>query len=170
MSVNEQGLTVLFAAALLAVAGYFGWQQIRAIRGLTSPDVLGADDRRYILSQALRRLFCSVLIVVFAGMLIGWLILDANYRDAREEWRLAQLFEPPAPLTPEQKDYARLITVYWVAALFVLLVLFTLAAMDFWATARYGLSQHRKLQADQRAILEQQAAEKRPNRNGFRKP
>ena len=58
---------------------------------------------------------------------------------------------------------------YLSGGLFVLLMLLVLATMDFWATARYGLSQHRKLQADHRAMLKKEVDKHRQERNGQHK-
>jgi len=166
MSPNELGSILVLAVLLLGLAVYFGRQQLRVLRGLGSPDALGADDRRYVLKQAYRRLFCTALLVVFAGLLIGWLFLEPGQRQVREEVRAAQAVDPNVRLTEEQKDSVRIVVAYWIGALLVLLVLLICAAMDFWSTARYGLSQHRKLLAAQREMLQQHTAQRRQERNG----
>jgi hypothetical protein len=104
--------------------------------------------------------------LVFAGLLLGWIVLDSQYREIQEQVREAQKQDPQPPLTEEQRGFARLFSTYWIAALLVLLVLVALAALDFWATARYGLSQHRRLQADHRALIQQEVAQRRRERNG----
>jgi hypothetical protein len=162
---DQLGFTLLLVAALLGLAGYFGRQQLKTLRGLAPPNVLGAEDRGYLRSQAYRRLFCSLLMVVIAGLLVGWLYLDAEQRQLEKEARVVNA-DPEAPPTPEQKEFFHVFRIYTVAALLVLLMLLVLATMDFWATARYGLSQHRKLQADRRTLLEEQAARRRQERNG----
>jgi hypothetical protein len=166
MNPNQLGFTLVLVAVLLGVAGYFGRQQVLTLRGLASPDVLDADERRYLRVQAYRRLICSVLMVLIAGLLVGWLFLEAEHRELPKEMRAAQAVDPAAVPTEEQKDFARLFWIYLVAALSVLTVLLALATMDFWATARYGLRQHRKLQADHKALLQEQAARWRQQRNG----
>jgi phosphatidylglycerophosphate synthase len=166
MSPNEFGAIVILAALLLGLAVYFGRQQLRALRGSPAPDALGSDDRRYVLRQAYRRLLCTFLMVVFAGMLIGWIFVEPGQRQVREEVRAAQALDPNTRLTEEQKDTVRIMTAYWVGALLVLLVLLMIAALDFWSTVRYGLGQHRKLQAAQRDMLQQHAAHRRQERNG----
>jgi MFS family permease len=167
-SVNgtELVITILLSVVLLGVACYFGYRQVLALRGAASPEALGADDRRFTRSQAYRRLFCSFLMVVFSGLLIGWLFLDPTYRTLHED-RLAQAAEDPAaPLTDQQREALGLFSLYWIAALFVLLVLVSMAALDFWATTRYGFDQHRRLKADHRAFIEEQVARRRRDRNG----
>ena len=154
---------VILAAILLGLAGYFGRRQLRALRGMIGPDELGSGDRRYLRAQAYRRLFCSFLMVVLAGMLIGSLFLDV---------RSNELFPPrngpeAAQVDPdEQADFQRLFTVYWMVALLVILAMMALAIIDFVAIARYGLSQHRRLQADRRAALEEHVSHRRRDRNG----
>jgi cytochrome bd-type quinol oxidase subunit 1 len=165
---GELAFTLGLIVLLLGLAGYFGWRQLRALRGITGPDELGQGDRRFLHSQAFRRLFCSLLMVFFAGMLIGWIFLEARYRELVDEMHAAEIVDPSVQASQEQKDFVRFISVYWMVALLVLLVMVSLAAIDFWAIARYGLSQHRRLQADRRALLEEQAARRRRERNGTR--
>jgi hypothetical protein len=163
---GELAFTIGMAALLLGIAGFFGWRQLLTLRGITAPDELGGDDRRYLRSQAYRRLFCSFLMVCFAGMLIGWIFLDARSREFAQQRDAALAQDRDVEPSDEQRDFLRLISVYWMVALLVLLVMMSLAAIDFWAIARYGLTQHRKLQADRRAMLEEHVARKRQERNG----
>jgi hypothetical protein len=166
MNPDLLGFTLVLVAVLLGLAAYFGRQQLRTLRGLKSPDVAGADDRGYLRSRAYRRLVCSALMVAIAGLLIGWLFLESEHRELQKQMLAAQAADPAAPPSQEQKDFVRLFWVYLSSALLVLLLLLVLATMDFWATARYGLSQHRKLQADRRAMLQDQMARRRQERNG----
>ena len=169
MNPDELGLRLIFVAVLLGLAAYFGWRQVQTLRKLASQEVGDAEDRRYLRTQAYRRLFCSGLMVVFAGLLVGWIFLDERYREIHAQ---AQQAQPGAgdgsgtTLTEEQKDFVRLFSVYWIVALLILLVLVALAAVDFWAIARYGWSQHRRLQADHRALLAEQVARRKQERNG----
>ncbi len=169
MGVNERGFVAVLSVTLLVLAGYFGWQQLRTIRGLVSPDVLGAGDRRYLRIQAYRRMCCSVLLAVFAGMLIGWMSLETTYRALQEEIRAARIADPASLPTEEQKDVLRFFVLYGVGALLVLMALLALAAADFWATARFGIRQHRQLLADQRKQLQAQVKQYRQERNGQQK-
>jgi hypothetical protein len=169
MNPDHLGFTLVLVAVLLGLAGYFGRQQLRTLRGLKSPDVpdvVGADDRGYLRSRAYRRLVCSVLMVAIAGLLIGWLFLESEHRELEKQFHAAQAVDPAARPSQEHEDFFRLFWVYLSAALMVLLLLLVLATMDFWATARYGLNQHRKLQADRRAMLQDQMTRRRQERNG----
>ena len=98
------------------------------------------------------RLVCSGVMVIFAALLMGLLLFDGPYRDIEDQRQAAEAAGQPMPVTPEQQDFLRLFYVYMVATMLVLLVLVTLAGVDFWATARYGMKAHCRLQADQRAV------------------
>jgi hypothetical protein len=158
LSVNgaEVGFTVVLVAVLLGLAVYFGRHQFRTLRALKTPEIASADERRYLRSQALRRLFCSGLMVLFAALLAGGLFL----------WNEYHALEEQAQQTEEQKDFFRFLITYYAGALLILMLLLALAAIDFWATARFGLRQHRQLQADHRALLQQDVARRRRDRNG----
>jgi hypothetical protein len=162
----ELGLTLTLAAVLVGLAVYFGRRQFQTLRLLAAPDAITVDDRRYLRTQAYRRLFCSALMLVFAAFLVGGLFLWIEYRDIDKQIQLMKAEDPSASLTQDQNDFVRLFTTYWIAALLVLMVLVALAGLDFWATARYGLNQVRRLQADQRALLQQHATQRRRDRNG----
>jgi uncharacterized protein HemX len=169
MSSDLLGFTLVLVAVLLGLAGYFGWQQVRTLRGLKAPAGVDADNRFYLRSQAYRRLFCSLLMVVLAAQLVGWLFLEATDQELQRELRAARAIDPAAPPSQEQKAFAQIFVLHMSAGLFVLLMLLVLATMDFWATARYGLSQHRKLQADHRALLKKEVDKHRQERNGQQK-
>jgi hypothetical protein len=166
MEPNQIGFTIVLVLVLIGIALYFGRQQLKTLRGLKSPTFMEPGDRRYLRSQAYRRIFSSFLMVVIAGLLIGWLFLEADYRQLEKEMHASGDGQPAAAPTEHQKEFARLFWFYLSAALMVLLVLLVLASMDFWATARYGLTERRKLLADRRALLEAQMARRRQERNG----
>jgi hypothetical protein len=166
MNPDQLGFTLVLVAILVGLAVYFGRQQLRTLRNLRSPDAAGADERGYLRSRAYRRMVCSVLMVAIAGLLIGWLFLESEQRELQKQLAAAQTVDPSARPSQEHEDFIRLFWAYLCAALLVLLLLLVLATMDFWATARYGLSQHRKLQAARREMLETQMARRRQERNG----
>jgi hypothetical protein len=152
----ELAFMVVLIVVLLATAGYFGWHQVRTLRGANPA---GVDERRYAVRQAWRRLFCCGLMVLVAVLLIGWFFLDPGFRELHAR---AQ----SDPLTEGDKDFTRFMAVYWGLVLVAVFALLALAAADSWAIARFGLRQRRRLQEDHRAQLEEQLARLRQQRNG----
>lgn len=65
-----------------------------------------------------------------------------------------------------QRAFDLLYSSYWLVALLVVLGILSLAAVDFWAIRRFGLRHFRQIQADRRAMLEDQIARFRRQRNG----
>ena len=157
MNSTEISISLTLAAVLVGLALYFGWRQWQTLRTLKSPEEANVDDRRYLRARSYRRLLCSLLMLLLAGFLVGGLWLGSGLHDAQ------------VPVTEEQKaereEFLRLFSTYWIVFLLIVLILVSLAALDFWATARYGLNQHRRLQADRRAFLQQQISQRR-DRNG----
>jgi hypothetical protein len=168
VNAGELGFTLLLVAGLLVLAGYFGRRQLQTLRGLTAPETLGQGDRLFLRKQAYRRLICSALMVVLAALLVTWLFLEPRFQQVQQELTAAHAVDPNAEPTDEQRAFTRLFGVCVIVALLVLMVLLAVAGMDFWATARYGLSQQRQLQADQRAVLKEHADRYRRERNGFK--
>ena len=145
----------LLVLALLALAGFFGWRQVAALRRLKDDD-LPDDEKGYERRKAYRRLISSALTLLLAGLL-GWLLVfyEGRVDELLREGRAA-----------EERGFLRDYIWLWVAFLLLLLAVVMLAAADLWATRRYALRQYRKLQADRRAMIEQQVGRLRRQRNG----
>lgn len=147
-------------AALLGVALYYAWRQVRALRRLRHlPDLPGAEAR-YVRRQAWRRLAGSVLMLVLAGLLAVVLVyLEAPTQQIADR--------SDTPLSSDERNVVNLWAGGWIAILLVLMVVVFLAAWDLWATRLYGVRELRKIQADRRAMIERQASRVRRERNGF---
>jgi hypothetical protein len=150
----ELSIGLALAAILVVVAVFFGLRQRHTFTQLRQDAQMSAEDRLYYIKQIRRRLICSVLMIVFAGLLVGWFFLDKGALTVAEG----------EPLTEEAKESLRFITWYWIIALFVLLAILFLASFDFLATARFGLRRVRQLENDRRAVLEMEAAKLRRRR------
>jgi uncharacterized membrane protein YjgN (DUF898 family) len=156
----------LLVVGLLGMAGYFIWRQWQTLRWLKSTTEIASEDRRFTHRQAWRRLICSVLLVVLAGMLAASFFLEepANVLAARGEANREQ--GKMRPLDPAEQQFFRVYQVYWVVFLTILLVVISLAAADFFAIRRYGRQQYRQIQEDRRAMIEGELARLRSQRNG----
>jgi flagellar biosynthesis/type III secretory pathway M-ring protein FliF/YscJ len=163
---SEVIVGLLLAAGLLALALYFGWRQIVSLRRLRTADALPDEERHFERRKARLRLVSCALLLLMAGLLVGLQFYDAgrvqDLADKRE--RLGQ--EEPLPLTDQQKFFIKAYFGTWVALLIVLMIVLILAAMDLWATRRFGLRQYRKLSEDRRAMIQRQANRMRQERNG----
>ncbi|GEM_PF-5704214 len=152
----ELGIGIPLAAIIVFVAVFFGWRQRYTLAQLRLDPQLAAEDRLYYAKQIRRRMVCSVLLLVFAGMLVGWFFLDQDVGALR-----------PAegqPLTEAAKASVRFITWYVIIALSVLMAILLLASFDFLATARFGLRRMRQLEHDRRAALEMEVTKLRRRR------
>jgi NADH:ubiquinone oxidoreductase subunit 3 (subunit A) len=149
----------LLAVVLLGVAAYFIRQQKKTLDSLRNGEPPAREDRLYLRKQVNRRLMCSFLMVVIAGMLAGSLFLDDWLRGPlRDQEQLDQLEIGQLDLDKEKRELASAKVIYWVAVLFVLFVMLFLAILDLMATARFGLRQHRQLESERKAMLQEQVA------------
>lgn len=154
-------LGCLLAAVLVGLAVYFARAQFKSLASLRGQPALAIDDRLYLRKQAIRRLLCCFLMVVFAGMLAGWFFLEERLSRPlnEEELELRAKARPQELVHHRGKEQTlRIITVYWAAALMVLFAMLFLAAIDLMATARFGFRHHRQLEAEKKAILEDEVA------------
>ena len=157
MNVTEIVLGSALAALLLLLAGYYAWRQKRILASLGPDDpAWNPEDRVYIRKQAIRRLWCSGLMVIFAFMLVGSFFLEQARPEAN----------PNQQDAPEQKEYLWQVTIYWMVALLLLFAIVTLAALDIVAISRFAHRKTRQLEADRQAIIESHAARYRKDRNG----
>jgi hypothetical protein len=156
--------TSLLILVLVGLAAYYAWRQVQALRGLRHSDNLPPEDRRYVRNQAWRRLACSALMLLFAGLLAGSFFIEFRAQDLVNLGDAAQARNERPDLDPEQQRFFNFYTLYWVTALLVLLGIMGTALYDLLAIRRFGQRHFRKLQADRRAMIERQAERLRQER------
>jgi hypothetical protein len=157
---------VVLVLVLLFVAALYGVRQLLALRRLRAAEEMALEERDYLYRRARRRLLMSLLLLLLGGMLATALLYLETPAQRLADQREVQEQGDPPPLNPEQRLFARFYTSFWIVFLLVLMAVVLLAAIDFWATRRYGLSQHRKLVADRRAMIERELSRLRQERNG----
>lgn len=158
----------LIVAILLSLAAYYTWRQTQTLHHLKDQPELAPEDRTYYHRQAWRRLVGCLLMVVLGLMMAGSYLLGLEAR-AKEigQWAQAQRDRHETPvLDAEQQNFVRLYTSVWIATLLILLTILSLAAADIWAIRRFGVRHHRLLQAERRAMLEDQISRLRRDRGG----
>jgi hypothetical protein len=158
---------MVIVIVLIGLAGYFGWQQLRAIQRLKQTENLHPEDRHYHRLHAGRVFICCVLMIMVAGMVGGWYVLGlASNLGELGHQAAGQPVNSDQHLDAAQKRSLTFFTVYWILAILLLLAMVYVAFMDLWAIRRFGLRHMRQLQADRRAMLERQIALLRSERNG----
>jgi uncharacterized membrane protein YjgN (DUF898 family) len=159
-------LGVAVIVILLAMAGWFAWQQFRTRQTLRRAPDLDPEERRYLQGQVRRRLLCSALMILLAGLLATSFYLEGPASElVREGEANRERGERPRP-TPEQEQFVNIYSAYWAFVLLVLLGVVVLAGMDLMAIRRYGVRQLSRIRADRRAMLEGEVARLRSQRNG----
>jgi hypothetical protein len=154
----------LIVLVLLGVGGFYTWGQVRTLRGLGTTANFSPDERRYVRRQAWRRLTCSVLMVVFAVLLITFYSIEQGEppRDDRAKAAAAGKDKEPSPA---EREFVRRLSLYSLVLGTLLVAILCLAFWDMLATRRYTLRQLRQIN-DLHDAFEQQAARLRHPRNG----
>lgn len=168
MTVPQIIFVVLLVAALLGLAGYYGWFQVRTLLRVRATPDLTREDRRYFLNQSFRRLVGCVLMVLFAGLLAGWFLLgidDLANRLVLEGQAAQERGEPIEP-TPEQRKVIYLSVTYAFVTLLVLAGLVGTALLDLWAIRGFSKRHQKKIDDDRQAMIARQVARLRSQRNG----
>jgi hypothetical protein len=169
VSVNQLVAGVLLAATLVLVAAFYTWRQVRALRQLRRDPGPDPAEHAFRQAQAWRRLVGSGLLFVLAGLLAGALaFLEAPAQRLADERDAVRAAGSEPETTPEQRTFIRVYSAYWIVLLLVLLAVLVLGGLDLWATRAFALREHRKIQADRRAMIEDQVARLRHQRDGHR--
>jgi hypothetical protein len=163
---SELASGLALMAILLGLAGYYGWQQLRTFRRVRQTTNLSDDDRRYVRRQAWRRSTASVLMVVAAAQLAGSFLLNKGVREIAGVNAAAEADQKEPELSPQQKAFQKWYTIYWIVFLLIVLAIIVLAYLDLMAIRRFSLRHMRQIQADRRAMIEQEVALLRQRRNG----
>lgn len=166
-NLNPETLSALvIVVALLGLAGYFAWRQWRTLRQLPGREDISAEEKQFQRSQAWRRLFTSVVMVVMAGLLIGTYGMGQEER-AEKLAQPGQVHPDPERHRQELQDFLTQYGWFWVIFGLLLLSLVVLAFVDVIALRRFARAQFRRIQTERRAMIERELSQLRRERNGF---
>jgi hypothetical protein len=149
------GIALFFAALLATIAIVSLRYQFRNWRRLRT-ETMASDDRRYLRGVCQRRTLNAVLMLILAGLLAG-----AYFGGGLAELvRLARQgqADPPVPMTDEDREIVKFLVWYWIAVLGILFFVIVLAVADSVAVSLYGRQQLRRIQHEQRDLLERDLA------------
>jgi hypothetical protein len=150
----------LLVVLLVALGGYYAWRQVRRLRelGAGPPDPDGEGN--FYRGQAWRRLVCSVLMVLFAALLVGSFFLQQQLPEEVADG------DKPRVLSADEEASIYLFSYCWIGLLILFLGILFLAAHDLWATRKFALRQLLKIHERHHELIEQQALRLRGQRNG----
>jgi uncharacterized membrane protein len=156
---------VLIVVVLAALGGYYGWRQFQTLRRLRAGAV-PPGERRFVRNQAFRRLAGSFLMLLFAALFVGMFFLEGAAAELVRFGEEARARNERPEMDPAQKEFFNTYTLYWVVVLLVLLAIIALAGYELFAIRRFSVRSLRQLQAERRAMLAEEAARLRGQRNG----
>jgi hypothetical protein len=146
---------LLLSAFLTAIAVVSLRYQMRNWARLRS-ETLASDDRRYLRGVCRRRTVNSVLMLALAGMLAG-AYLSGGMQELNRIGNLKDL-DPPQERTAEDDETIKSAIIYLLVGLSLLFLIVMVAVADYVATTLYGRLQLRRIQSEQRALLERDLA------------
>jgi hypothetical protein len=147
----------LFGLGLASAA----WQ-LRGLRRLAARAHVPSDERNYLRRRHRLRLANGVILTVIGAMIAGAYV---SGMEARADQGRAAFAPPPQdrapgapdgavpPPTPEERQFFRFWSSYWIAVLVLAFVLILCAIADAIETRRYGLTVYRELRDEHRARL-----------------
>ncbi len=150
-------------AGLVILALLFGCRQVVVAWQARRRSDLSDEDRAYLRGQSYRRLAGCALMLVLAGVLVGWFYLEPEYRRVTEERQ-----DKSAPINPDEKEFVGQFVGYWGIVLGIVFVFGLCAVLDLLATLKYGIRKQRQLRTEHRAVMEEEVRRIRRQRNGHR--
>jgi hypothetical protein len=167
---TETTFAALIFVVLFCLALYFGRQQMQTLRWLRTQPDLPPEDQQYARRQIkLRLIGCGLLVVLGSQVAAAYLFgLEDSIRELGRDLDMQRQEHPGQPLVlnPDQRARRIVYGIYWIAALVVLLTIVFLAAYDIWAIRRYGRRHLEKIHQERRAMLKDEVARMRADRNG----
>jgi hypothetical protein len=154
------------SVALIGIAVVSLRFQIRNIRRLTNRSPIPSDERRYLRGLTQRRILNSFLMLVLGGMIIG--AYASGYQARFEEIAKFKDLDPPVEATDDDRAFMRTWAMYWIVVLVLLFFVVTVAIVDYVATSLYARQQLRRIQSEQRTLLERDLAVYRAQRENDR--
>lgn len=142
---------LMMSAFLAAIAIVSIRYQLRNWRRLRS-ETLASDDRRYLRGVCQRRTLNAVLLLALAGLLAG-AYFSGGLADLT---RIAAM--DPQDRTDEDRETVKSLAMYWIIVLGVLFFVVVIASADYVAVGLYGRQQLRRIQHEQRDLLERDLA------------
>lgn len=164
----------LIIAALLVVLGSgAASRQLRTLRRVQYEPFMPEVDQRYYRGQGRRRLAASGLLVVIGLMITFYYVSGMDARmDELGETRENRAEVPPSE---DDKNFARMVAVYWIGVILLLGVVVGIAVVDFWATRVYWMARYREIKNDHDTKLQRDLAVYRQQKlndrvKGLKKP
>lgn len=162
---------LVFAALLVVLGIGAAARQLNTLRRARTVPHLPDVDRAYYRGQGRRRLFASGALVVI-GLMIAFYYLSGM--DARMDELGARGPDAPPP-SDDDKDFARVVGIYWIAVIVLLGLVLLVAILDFWATRVYWMARYREIKTDHETKLQRDLAVYRQQKlnsrvKGLKKP
>jgi hypothetical protein len=148
-------VAILLAVALVGIAVVSLRSQLRTWRRLRT-ESLATDDRRYLRGICQRRTLNAVLLLALAGMLAG-AFLSGGQQELNRIFQLKQQ-DPAAAPTPEDREFVRWWAIYWIIVLALLFFIVAIAIADSAAIGLYGRRELRRIERENRDLLERDLA------------
>jgi len=158
---------VLIVVVTAALGVYYAWRQWQTLRRLRADPALPDEERQFQRNQAWRRLAGSVLMLIFAGLFVGWFFVDESVSRIERQGREAVANHEPQPeLDPAQRDFMRFSLGYVIVLLLLVMGFIGIAGYEIFAIRRYSVRQMRRIQDERRAMIARETARLRRERNG----
>jgi ABC-type Fe3+ transport system permease subunit len=162
MPLQESITAALLIVLILGIVAFFSWQEVQNLRRLRGDKLASLDDAKRIRYRAARRLFCCLLMLVLAGLLMG------NYFIDRSREVILEPDDGSGAMSDDQRAFTQFYSAYWIAILLLLLLVILIVGYDLWSLRRWGLREQLRLHQEHRERLEHDVSQYLRQRNGHK--
>lgn len=162
---------LILAGSLVLVGLVAAARQRTALRALTQEAFVPEEDRAYRRGQARRRALTSGVLVLIGTLIAVYYLSGMDTRmDAIPGSGAVGPDGAPAPRTEADRQFTKLVAVYWSTVMGLVFVAVCLAVKDFWATRTYWMARYKELKADHEVKLHRDLAAYRQRKLSTRVP
>jgi hypothetical protein len=168
---------LILATILLLLGVGAGYRQVSALKRVRGEPFMADGDRQYFQRQGARRLVISGFLLIVGGMIFVYYLsgMDARMDAIPERNKLAGQPPPDDPQAQSDKEFTRLVAMYWIVIIVILGVLVGLSVVDVWATRKYWMIRYKEIKADHETKLQRDLAVYRQQKlnervKGLKKP
>ena len=149
-----------FAAVLVLLGVGAGLRQFTTLARVRTQPYMADEDRHYFRNQARRRLLASGLLIIIGLMIAFYYVsgMDARMDAIPERPKPEGQAAPNDPQAGADKEFTRLVGIYWIAVILLLGAVVGVALFDFMATRKYWMARYKEIKADHETKLQRDLA------------
>lgn len=172
MNRGEYAMAMLLTGIVMGLALFYGLRQFLALGRVRLLTDISDEERQYLRRQTWIRLLGCLFMLALGTMLAGAYVsgLERKANELGEHMEKQQAEGKEVVLDGEQLAFREFYRWYWLGVLALLLAILILAGLDILTIRRFRKRQMQQISSDRKAMLQEELARIRHQRNGHATP